>query len=79
MGQLHNHRARAPSFLGLFRQSTTGVVEPGHCQGSIFKAEYARRMAAKNGGVLPKAVDIYLETHSKERQSGQDKQLIGSK
>ncbi|XP_048498371.2 uncharacterized protein LOC104886459 [Beta vulgaris subsp. vulgaris] len=59
--------------------SLEGVVEPGHCQGSISTAEYARRMAAKNGGVLPKAADIYLETHSKERQPGQGKQLIGSK
>ncbi|KMS64521.1 hypothetical protein BVRB_019430, partial [Beta vulgaris subsp. vulgaris] len=59
--------------------SLEGVVEPGHCQGSISTAEYAKRMAAKNGGVLPKAADIYLETHSKERQPGQGKQLIGSK
>ncbi|KMT17373.1 hypothetical protein BVRB_2g038280 [Beta vulgaris subsp. vulgaris] len=56
-----------------------GVVKPRHCQGSIFMAEYARRMAAKNGGVLPKAADIYLETHSKDRQPSQGNQLIGSK
>ncbi|KAL2921720.1 Cytochrome c [Bienertia sinuspersici] len=53
-------------------------VEPGHCQASISTNEYAKRKAKENGGILPKAADVYLRTHSKE-EPGKGRQLVGSK
>ncbi|KAL2938178.1 Argininosuccinate lyase [Bienertia sinuspersici] len=58
--------------------SLSNKVEPGHCQGSVSTNEYAKRMAKENGGILPKAADVYLRTHSKE-EPGKGKQLVGSK
>ncbi|KAL2943082.1 Histone H2AX [Bienertia sinuspersici] len=60
------------------RGSLSNKVEPRHCQGSVFINEYSKRMEKENGGILPKAVDVYLRTHSKE-EPGKGKQLVGSK
>ncbi|KAL2894170.1 Acetylornithine aminotransferase [Bienertia sinuspersici] len=39
---------------------------------------YLETRAKENGGILPKAADVYLRTHSKE-EPGKGKQLVGSK
>ncbi|KAL2922446.1 hypothetical protein RDABS01_013937, partial [Bienertia sinuspersici] len=59
--------------------SLDNVIEPGHFQGSISASEHARREAAKNGGILPKAEDLYLKFHSREQVQGKGKELVGSK
>ncbi|XP_057248485.1 uncharacterized protein LOC130590331 [Beta vulgaris subsp. vulgaris] len=44
----------------------TSSVPPSHVQGSISSAERAKRLAAQRGGMLPSAVDLFMDTHMRD-------------